>query len=401
MCRGSGEAEHDFRQGCLPWDCSYTAGSMKTREDLLARAAGLVACFVVGVPTGLELLHQPERILQPATAFSLTGVVLFGLLFWIATSERTRASGWRLAMLAVQTLLVVTLTIFIHNGLTSILMVLVAAQIAELLPVRAAVTWLALQTVVVGWILYRVTHMELQYAVVDSLAFAGFQVFAFHHSLTTLRERRGREELTRVNAELLATRKLLEDSSRAAERLRISRELHDGMGHHLTALSLSLEAARHAPEGEKAKHVGTAQGLTKRMLQEVRDVVGQLREGAPIDLAGALAELAAGIERPAVHLSFPGDLRIDDPEHAHALLRCAQEVLTNAVRHAAARNLWLELVQGPDGLELRARDDGRGAGTVRSGNGLTGMRERLEQLGGRLAVESTPGSGFQVRAWLP
>ncbi|HEV2844190.1 MAG TPA: histidine kinase, partial [Thermoanaerobaculia bacterium] len=338
---------------------------MKTREDLLARSAGLVACFVVGVPTGLELLHQPERILQPATAFSLTGVVLFGLLFWIATSERTRASGWRLAMLAIQTLLVVTLTIFIHNGLTSILMVLVAAQIAELLPVRAAVTWLTLQTVVVGWILYRVTHMELQYAVVDSLAFAGFQVFAFHHSLTTLRERRGREELTRVNAELLATRKLLEDSSRAAERLRISRELHDGMGHHLTALSLSLEAARHAPEEEKGKHVGTAQGLTKRMLQEVRDVVGQLREGAPIDLAGALAELAAGIERPAVHLSFPGDLRIDDPEHAHALLRCAQEILTNAVRHAAARNLWLELVQGPDGLELRARDDGRGAGTVR------------------------------------
>jgi signal transduction histidine kinase len=374
---------------------------MKTQGDLLVRAAGLVACCVVGLPVALDLAKRPELIFQPAIGFSLAGVILFGLLFWIATSERTRASGWRLALLAIQTLLVVALTIFVHNGLTSILMVLVAAQIAELLPVRAAVAWLAVQTVAVGWILYQVTGMELQYAVVDSLAFAGFQVFAFHHSLTTARERRGREELARVNAELLATRKLLEDSSRAAERVRISRELHDVMGHHLTALSLSLEAARHAPEGEKARHVETARGLTKRMLQEVRGVVGRLRDGDPIDLAGALAELASGIERPRVHLSSPAGLRIDDAERAHALLRCAQEILTNAVRHAGARNLWLELVQGADGLELRARDDGRGARTVRPGNGLTGMRERLEQLGGRLAVESIPGSGFQVRAWLP
>lgn len=374
---------------------------MKTQGDLLVRAAGLVACFVVGLPVGLDLVHQPDLLFQPVTGLSLAGVILFGLLFWIATSERTRGSRWRLVLLAIQTLLVITLTIFIHNGLTSILMVLVAAQIAELLPVRAAVAWLAVQTVAVGWILYQVAGMELQYAVADSLAFAGFQVFAFHHALTTARERRGREELARVNAELLATRKLLEDSSRAAERVRISRELHDVMGHHLTALSLSLEAARHAPEREKARHVETAQGLTKRMLQEVRGVVGRLRDGDPIDLAGALAELASGIERPRVHLSSPAGLRIDDPERAHALLRCAQEILTNSVRHAGARNLWLELVQGPDGLELRARDDGRGAGSVRPGNGLTGMRERLEQLGGSLAVESIPGSGFQVRAWLP
>ncbi|HSG39120.1 MAG TPA: sensor histidine kinase [Thermoanaerobaculia bacterium] len=374
---------------------------MKTRGDLLVRVAGLVACFVVGLPVVTDLAHRPELLFQPVTGFSLAAILLFGLLFWIVTSERDFAPGWQIAMVAVQTLLAVALTLSVQNGLTSILLVVTAALAAELLSVRAAVTWLVLQTVAVGCLLVYGTNLEPQYALINCLAFAGFQVFALHHSLTTARERRGREELTRVNAELLATRKLLEDSSRAAERLRISRELHDGMGHHLAALSLSLEAARHAPEAEKGKHVGTAQGLTKRMLQEVREVVGQLREGNPIDLAGALAELAAGIERPAVHLAFPGDLRIDDPEHAHALLRCAQEILTNAVRHAAARNLWLEVVQGPDGLELRARDDGRGAGAVRPGNGLTGMRERLEQLGGRLAVETVPGSGFRVRAWLP
>ncbi len=374
---------------------------MKTRGDLLVRLAGLVACLVVGLPIGLDVADQPELLFQPVTGFSLAAIVLCGLLFWIVTSDRDFAPGWRIAMMAVQTLLAVGLTLSVQNGLTSILLVVTIAQAAELLPLRAAVSWLMLQTAAIGGVLVYGTHLEPRYALVNCLAFAGFQVFALHHALTTARERRGREELARVNAELLATRRLLEDSSRAAERVRISRELHDVMGHHLTALSLSLEAARHAPEGEKARHVETAQGLTKRMLQEVRGVVGQLREADPIDLAGALAELAAGIERPTVHLSFPGELRIDDPERAHALLRCAQEILTNAVRHASARNLWLELAQGPDGLELRARDDGRGAGAVRPGNGLTGMRERLEQLGGRLAFESIPGSGFQVRAWLP
>ncbi|HEX6901060.1 MAG TPA: sensor histidine kinase [Thermoanaerobaculia bacterium] len=374
---------------------------MKTQGDLLVRAAGLVACFVVGLPVVMDLAERPELMYRPATGITLAGIILFGLLFWIVSSERDFAPGWRIAMVAVQSLLAVTLTLFVHNGFTSVLLVVIVAQAAELLPSRAVLTWLVLQTAAVGCVLVYGTHLEPRYALINCLAFAGFQVFALYHALTTLRERQGREALARVNAELLATRRLLEDSSRAAERVRISRELHDVMGHHLTALSLSLEAARHAPEGEKARHVETAQGLTKRMLQEVRGVVGKLREGDPIDLAGALAQLASGIERPQVHLSSPAGLRIDDPERAHALLRCAQEILTNAVRHAAARNLWLELVQGPDGLELRARDDGRGARAVRPGNGLTGMRERLEQLGGRLAFESAPGGGFQVRAWLP
>lgn len=400
MCRESGRARHDFRQGYGEAGAPILE-RVTNRGEFLTRVAGLVACCVVGLPVAFELADRPDRLNQPAAWLSLAAILLCGALFWIVTSERDLAPGWRLAMVAVQSLLAVAITFTVDRGLTGILLVVAVTQIAELLPLRLTLAWLALQTAAVGCVLLYATGMSFRYALVNSLAFAGFQIFALYHTLTTHRERRGREELARVNAELLATRKLLEDSSRAAERVRISRDLHDGMGHHLTALSLSLEAARHAPAGDKSQHVGTAQGITKRMLQEVRDVVGRLRETDPIDLAGAFAELAAGIERPVVHLSFPEELRIDDPERAHALLRCAQEILTNAVRHAAARNLWLELAQGPEGLELRARDDGRGAGMVRPGNGLTGMRERLEQLGGRLAFESVPGSGFQVKAWLP
>jgi signal transduction histidine kinase len=90
-----------------------------------------------------------------------------------------------------------------------------------------------------------------------------------------------------------------------------------------------------------------------------------------------------------------------DPLRAQVLLRCAQEMVTNSVRHARARNFWLQLRLDENGVALNARDDGRGVDVVKSGNGLSGMAERLRQLGGELKVESSPGAGFSLQAWVP
>jgi len=83
------------------------------------------------------------------------------------------------------------------------------------------------------------------------------------------------------------------------------------------------------------------------------------------------------------------------------LLRCVQEMITNSVRHARARNLWIRLSINREGLAMSARDDGIGTRKVTAGNGLTGMAERLRQLGGKLELESEPGAGFGLHAWLP
>ena len=95
------------------------------------------------------------------------------------------------------------------------------------------------------------------------------------------------------------------------------------------------------------------------------------------------------------------DLALTDPVRAQVLLRCAQEMITNSVRHARADNLWIGLEHDENGVALIARDDGRGAKVVEPGNGLTGMSERLRQLGGELKFESKPGEGFRLHAWLP
>lgn len=83
------------------------------------------------------------------------------------------------------------------------------------------------------------------------------------------------------------------------------------------------------------------------------------------------------------------------------LLRSAQEIMTNSVRHARARNLWLRVSVAQDGLAMSARDDGRGTREVRKGNGLLGMSERIEALGGKLEIESARGAGFTLHLWMP
>jgi signal transduction histidine kinase len=120
-----------------------------------------------------------------------------------------------------------------------------------------------------------------------------------------------------------------------------------------------------------------------------------------VNLADALHTLTEGVPIPRIHLDLPSQDVMTEPQRAQVLLRCVQEMITNSVRHAQAGNLWIRLSMTRDGLAMSARDDGVGADKVAVGNGLMGMAERLKQLGGKLEIESEPGAGFALHAWLP
>jgi signal transduction histidine kinase len=164
---------------------------------------------------------------------------------------------------------------------------------------------------------------------------------------------------------------------------------------------LNLEAASHLAQDSTLVQIQRAQSVTKLLLSDVRGVVGVLRGEDPIGLAQALKTLVTGVPAPRIHLVLAEDLTINDPVRAHTVLRCIQEIITNAIRHAAAENLWIELARTDTGVAIRARDDGRGAKDVLPGHGLTGMRERLEQVGGTLEIETQPAKGFRLDAWMP
>jgi signal transduction histidine kinase len=238
-------------------------------------------------------------------------------------------------------------------------------------------------------------------AVFQSLLYAGFCVFVFVTSLVARQQVEAREEQRRLNAELRATRLLLAESARVNERTRISRELHDLLGHHLTALSLNLEVAGHLSEGRVREHVTQAHTLARLLLTDVREAVSQLREGGTIDLSAALRPLAENVPSLLIEMDIESPLTLDDPERAHVLLRCTQEIITNAVRHAAAQHLWISARREACRIVMEARDDGRGADVLVAGNGLRGIRERLAQYGGSLEIESRPGAGFRLRLVLP
>ena len=144
-----------------------------------------------------------------------------------------------------------------------------------------------------------------------------------------------------------------------------------------------------------------AKALAGALLAKVRDVVTTLREAERGDLKEALETLARSVPNPAVHVEVSPQVRVT-PDQANALIRCAQEAITNAVKHAEASNLWLQVTSDGDGVRLVARNDGRARHNASSpGSGLLGMRERLEALGGRLAVGTGADPGFTVDAWLP
>ena len=204
-----------------------------------------------------------------------------------------------------------------------------------------------------------------------------------------------------ANAEIRALQQILTDSSRIAERLRIARDLHDALGHHLTALTLNLEAALQRADGDARAKIATAQTIARSLLTEVREIVASNDVDESVDLAHALETLIAGVPHPAVHMQVAEDLRVTDPERARTILRCAQEIVTNSARHSGAENLWVVIDRDGDVVRIRAHDDGRGANVLADGFGLRAMRGRVEKVGGELRIVSGPGRGFDIVALVP
>ena len=365
----------------------------------LSQVAGLVTWFAVGIPVGLEHLQKP---LTGTFSVWLACYLAFGVLFALVSDPRFDARLPHSSLVPLTLLTLLTFGVIGFSGwhwLGGVLLIITASYAPHLLSARNAALWVLGQTAVM--LVLFLFSGEVVDALVQTALYLGFQLFALFTTHAALSEAAAKERLARLNAELRATQELLRESSRMAERVRLAHELHDVIGHHLTALSLNLEVASHVAEGRALTQVRTAQTISKTLLAEVRGVVSRMREPLGLDLATALELLSRDIPAPKVHVTVAPDLALENPERAQVILRCAQEVMTNAVKHAGAKNLWLRVTRAEHGVTLYAHDDGRGAASFACGNGLTGMRERLETLGGRLELDPNAGRGFALTAALP
>ncbi|HEX7632061.1 MAG TPA: sensor histidine kinase [Lacunisphaera sp.] len=219
------------------------------------------------------------------------------------------------------------------------------------------------------------------------------------------REEKLRKEIETAHAQLQAYAAQAEDLATTRERNRVAREIHDGVGHYLTVVKTQLDAATALipTQPERARDaVAKAARLTGEALDDVRRSVGALRADTPRPpLPEAVKQLAAhGSPVPVV--AVEGAPRPLAPAIEHALFRAAQEGLTNIRKHARATSALVRLdFREPQRVRLELCDNGVGTAGGSAGFGLTGIRERIEVLGGKVESGNRAGGGFALTVEVP
>ncbi|MFI7215531.1 sensor histidine kinase [Micromonospora maritima] len=220
--------------------------------------------------------------------------------------------------------------------------------------------------------------------------------------------RNRRAYLAEVRARVRSAEQGKEEEARrraTEERLRIARELHDLLGHHLSSINVQASAALHRPDPERAEAALTAiKQTSKETLRELRTTLGILRAEATPPPAPGLERLyelvtSAGVCGLAIRTEV-AEIRPLPAEVDLTAYRIVQEALTNVTRHAAATTATVRVRPDHDDLLVEVEDDGAGT-SAPPGNGILGMGERVRALGGSLTTGPGPAGGFLVRARLP
>lgn len=220
-----------------------------------------------------------------------------------------------------------------------------------------------------------------------------------HSELQRTKAEQAEEQLRSLSTKLM--------SAQEEERKTISRELHDEVGQVLTGLRIglgSLERLRTNPD-EFQVHLTEAKSLNEQALRAARDLAVGLRPSVlDLGLVPAVEWLARQVSKYSgtpVNVTRVGNLDTVPERYRTCIYRVVQECLTNAVKHAGATSMRVELKEVNRNLEVRVQDDGRGFVPHEGGGmGLIGIEERVRELGGIFTVESRPGAGSSVRVEL-
>ena len=203
-----------------------------------------------------------------------------------------------------------------------------------------------------------------------------------------------------TNAQLRLSHEEVRRLAALAERERIGRDLHDLLGHTLSLVALKSSLASrlvgHDPDAAR-KEMDEVNDVARDALAQVRRAVSGIRA------AGLAAELASArllLESDGVRFSYDLEEVALSAEQETVLALAVREAVTNIQRHARADGATVSLCSQDRQVSLRIEDNGRG-GAIVPGNGLCGMRERIESLGGKLRVEAMPGQGTRVEVTLP
>ncbi|GGL01291.1 two-component sensor histidine kinase [Streptomyces flaveus] len=339
---------------------------------------------------------------EPA-AWRVSGfVAAIGALFALEAVGRRRP-GARVPLLLARCGLIGAVVFLDTSGLSQVLFVLLpfTAYFAFGRTTALALGALCLAGPLTAYVLTAPGWYRDLERVSDLLMLSVGLVLAISMAAVAVGEQRARLEVEKYAARVAAL-------SAAAERNRLARDIHDSLGHHLTAMSVQLEMASdfRALDPDAAQRALTEARRSVRLaLGDVRQSVHALRgEAAHPTLAASLAGLAhSGAASPQVTVEVSGDEDGYSTAELTALYRAAQEGVTNARRHARATRVTVAVRLDEDAARLEVTDDGRGFApdaTV-TGFGLLGMRERVHLVAGSVDIDSGPDSGTRLTVTVP
>lgn len=382
-------------------------------SPLLSAAAYLttLAVFLVAVMIALRADNQ--------TTLAIIVAIFIAFLVIESVLMLTDVSLWRKRVLyATQGLLAVALFFVLPNvpSLAPVLFVLLAAQAFFSFDPPEQVGWgIGYLTAIFILLLGASPSLE---SFLSGMIYAGIFAFLWAVARALQREQIARAESQRLAAELEhANAQLREYTARAQalavaqERTRMAREIHDSLGHHLTVLSVQLQAAQKLVEREPARaaaQIETARGIVAQALRDVRQSVNALRQVDTIE-NGDLETLPALVRDFGTATGIATEYRANNfnpaalsPAQALTIYRTVQEGLTNAHKHAHATRIDVAVSQNAEHVVVTVQDNGAGSDKdAPPGYGLLGLRERVALLGGAMTAGPRAECGFELRVELP
>ncbi|MGP9801553.1 sensor histidine kinase [Rheinheimera sp. NSM] len=373
---------------------------MKRKFDFATLAGVLTWLLVYGI--SYHLLQKTA----PGQSQLLVHVlfIAYGGLFWLLTREQgyfALRGRYGAALLLLQLGVAFGLLWLLPGRnfeFLSILTIIWAAMLpfvmrtglAMLLAVAVVATWYS----VVAWQSGSSTW-------ISALLYGSFHLFAVLVQSASRDAEAAKEELEQKHQQLLATQQLLQAASRQSERTRIARNLHDLVGHHLTALTIQLQVAGHLTDGEAKVQVDKCHQLAKLLLADVREAVSTMRRYADVPLLDAISSLTRLLpEQLKVKLQIPADIMLNDLQQAQHLLCIVQEAISNSLKHSGATVVNITACVAQQQLQVIIYDNGNLSQHWQPGNGIAGMQERLIECGGSLQLGKVQ-QAMQLRITLP
>jgi two-component system, NarL family, sensor histidine kinase DesK len=358
------------------------------------RRGGGFWLIYLAVPLGSAWTHHQLAASIVGTAL----LIAFGWAYlFLVPLGWWGARGARYSYVIVGVLMTLTLAataVIGQNGLMALIFVAAASII--LLPARVAlieVAVLAITSSVLPQFIKPWHQKGLSWSIGVSVALASLAVFGF-------------SRLIRANAELAAMREEVAMLAAERERMRIARDLHDLLGHSLTTVTVKAALASRLfeqdPDRARAE-IAEVEVLARESLADVRAAVAGYRE---VRLATELATAREVLEAAGIDAQLPGVVEGMSPEVGGLFGWVVREGVTNVVRHSQAKTVRITL----DATGIEIVDDGSGCvrksgevATTHTGNGLAGLAERADALGGRLLAGPVDGSatGFRLRVEVP